>query len=196
RRAGARHGLRGGDELPRRHAGAGRPRRRGGELVRGGDPHRPRLRPSPSRARHARRPGRRLRARARPLRRGVRAGAGVGHDAAAPRSRARAAPRAPRGARGGARRRRARSVLGGGAHRPRGVGAAAVSIAIRHRGDVALAWAVFAGLLLAHAWFSNELPRFRQPNAWSRLYLALAIAEEGRFTVDTQVARYGRVEDL
>lgn len=71
-----------------------------------------------------------------------------------------------------------------------------MSLAIRHRSDVALAWAVFAGLLLAHAWFSNELPRFRQPNAWSRLYLALAIAEEGRFTVDTQVARYGRVEDL
>lgn len=53
-----------------------------------------------------------------------------------------------------------------------------------------------AGLRLAHAWFANELPRFRSPNTWSRLYLALAIAEQGRFSVDAQVARYGRLEDL
>lgn len=56
--------------------------------------------------------------------------------------------------------------------------------------------AVFALLALAHVWFANELPHFRQPNGWSRLYLALAIAEEGGFAVDAQVARYGRIEDL
>ena len=56
--------------------------------------------------------------------------------------------------------------------------------------------AVFALLALAHVWFANELPHFRQPNGWSRLYLALAIAEEGGFAVDAQVARHGRIEDL
>jgi hypothetical protein len=71
-----------------------------------------------------------------------------------------------------------------------------VSRATGRRGDVALAFLVFTGLLLAHVWFANELPRFRQPNTWSRLYLALAIAEDGRFAIDAQVARHGRVEDL
>jgi hypothetical protein len=56
--------------------------------------------------------------------------------------------------------------------------------------------AVFAGILVAHVWFANVFPRLREPNTMSRLYLALAIAEDGRFEVDAQVARHGRVEDL
>lgn len=55
---------------------------------------------------------------------------------------------------------------------------------------------MFGAILVAHVSFRNELPRFRQPNEWSRLYLTLAIAEEGRFAVDTQVERYGPLEDL
>jgi hypothetical protein len=51
-------------------------------------------------------------------------------------------------------------------------------------------------LLLAHVWFANSLPRLHEPNQSSRLYLALAIAEQGSFRVDEQVARHGRVEDL
>ena len=56
--------------------------------------------------------------------------------------------------------------------------------------------AVFGGLLLAHVCLRNEFERFRQPNACSRLYLALALAEQGRFDVSDQVARYGPIEDL
>lgn len=56
--------------------------------------------------------------------------------------------------------------------------------------------AVFGALLLAHVSFRNEFERFRQPNGMSRLFLTLALAEEGRLDVDGLVARYGPVEDL
>lgn len=56
--------------------------------------------------------------------------------------------------------------------------------------------AVFGALLLAHVWFVNELPNFRQPNTFSRLYLTLAMVEQGSFVVDDQLARYGPIEDL
>jgi hypothetical protein len=55
---------------------------------------------------------------------------------------------------------------------------------------------VFALILAAHLCLSNEYPNFPHPNTRSRLYLTLALAEEGRFEIDTQVARYGLVLDL
>jgi hypothetical protein len=60
----------------------------------------------------------------------------------------------------------------------------------------ARALAVFALILAAHFFFLNEYPNFPHPNTRSRLYLTLALAEEGRFEVDAQVARYGLVHDL
>lgn len=55
---------------------------------------------------------------------------------------------------------------------------------------------VFALLLAAHLYFLNEYPNFPHPNTRSRLYLALAIAEQGSFRVDAQVQRYGLVHDM
>ena len=63
----------------------------------------------------------------------------------------------------------------------------------RHPWSVAF---VFAILLVSHCYFLNEYPRFHHPNTYSRLYLTLAIAEQGTFRVDEQVQRYGRVQDL
>ncbi len=55
---------------------------------------------------------------------------------------------------------------------------------------------VFALLLAVHLYFLNEYPKFPHPNTRSRLYLALALAEQGSFRIDAQVERYGLVLDL
>jgi len=57
-------------------------------------------------------------------------------------------------------------------------------------------WLLAAAILGMSAWFFPYFPPLGSPNELSRLYLTRAIVDDGSFSIDGPVARYGRITDL
>ncbi|MFA6033289.1 MAG: hypothetical protein WC889_10355, partial [Myxococcota bacterium] len=54
-----------------------------------------------------------------------------------------------------------------------------------------LGWALMAATVVVYSYFFHFHDRWPNPNETTRLYSAISIAENGDFTINRQIDRYG-----
>ncbi len=67
---------------------------------------------------------------------------------------------------------------------------------LRARPSLLTPWLLAGSLWLMTAWFFPFFPQLGSPNELSRLYLTRAIVDDGSFSLDGPVSRYGEITDL
>ncbi|HUU01349.1 MAG TPA: hypothetical protein VM425_07930 [Myxococcota bacterium] len=67
---------------------------------------------------------------------------------------------------------------------------------LRARPSLLTPWLLAGSLWLMTAWFFPFFPQLGSPNELSRLYLTRAIVDDGSFSLDGPISRYGAITDL